>query len=173
MTKRRLQRAARDGRRMTATGAGLLMAAAQANEMMDAAQRTIAFRTDLMRQAADDPIRGDHRELARMGHEKLEAASTGGWAVLTGWNAINRELASFWQSQLQAGMVAASHLLRCRTPAAAQGVQVAFVQGTFERSTSSALRLAELTTRMMGASLHPYHGRATRNARRLERAAGR
>ena len=173
MTKRRLQRAARDSRRMTATGTGLLLAAAQANEMMDAAQRTIGFRADLMRRAADDPIRGDYKELARIGQEKLEAASTGEWAVLTGWQAISRERASLWQRQLQAGIAAASDLSRCRTAAAALGVQAAFVQGALERSASSALRLAELTTRMMDAALHPYHGRATRNARRLERAAGR
>jgi Phasin protein len=173
MSIRKTQRATQDALRLAAIGNGFLLAAIQFGEMLNAAQRVIGHRTELLHEAGRDPLRGDHAEFTRMVSEKAEASLFGMQAVTNGWYAIGRELTTYCQKQSQAAAASVVELSRCRDPAAAMRVQAAFAEQTFQRSTRSAIRLAGITTKMLGATLAPFHGRATRNAERLARAAAR
>src|SRR3569832_1910810 len=76
--KRKLQRTARDARKLTRTLAAATASTVKTGELAVASGEVIARRVALGAATLADPASADHREFTRMIAEKVTALSTGG-----------------------------------------------------------------------------------------------
>ena len=166
-TRRNLRRA----RSVTRTGASFARTGAKLGEAALGALQVVAHRGEVLRQAGADPLRADHAEIVRMGHEKVEAAMLAGAALLEVSAKAQRLLARHWWQEVGAGTRAALGIARASTPAAALGVQAGALAGTLERLASLSTGLAALSAAGSAAAALPYNRRIARNARRLAGSA--
>lgn len=129
-------------------------------ETMGAANDVVAARTALIGSAMRSPLTGDHRELARMVPEKVEAFSSVGSAGVSAWWAAQ----SAWADEMQhLGAIA----MRGRAPTPGEWTALA------SRMARVGLESVEAVARLGSASIAPVHRKATANARRLKRKAAR
>ncbi|WP_119460583.1 phasin family protein [Rhodospirillaceae bacterium SYSU D60014] len=141
--------------------------------MTTAGLATIGYRLPMIAQALATPGDADHRELHRMGFEKLEAATDSGQALARGWTAMQRSLTDGMIDQTRLATRCFAAVLHCRTTGQAAATQQRYAQASIESGFAVGIRLTELTVRMTATALDPLHSRATKNARRLARAAAR
>lgn len=111
-------------------------------EMLTASSQVIGHRTQLMLKAGAVPSRADQAEFTLMGSEKLVACADVAGRAARGWLALNEQWMRAWF-----GAVASPHAL-------ASNVEQAFA-------------LSSAAARFSDDLLHPVHGKATANARRL------
>jgi hypothetical protein len=142
--------------RMMAAGASVAETSLRAFETASAAHSVIAARMPIIEAAMRSPMTGDHRELARMVPEKVEAFSRVGSATVSTWWTAQ----SMWMDHLQHLHAAAS---RGRAPTAAELGRLG------ERNTAAVLEVIEAAARLAADTLKPVHAKATSNARRLSR----
>jgi hypothetical protein len=167
MTVRKVQRSARRARSVARTGASFARTAADLGAAALGAVEVVTRRSEVLRLAGADPWRADHAELARMGHEKIEAAMLASTAWLGAAGRLQALLARHWWSEVGAGARAAMSLSRCATPAGALGVQAGALAGTLERLAGLSAALAALGAAGSAAAALPYNRRIAHNARRL------
>ena len=171
MTARKVRRSAGRGRSVARTGASFARTGANLGQAALGALEVVARRSEVLRLAGANPLRADHAELARMGHEKIEAAMLAGAAWLEVSAKVQRLLARHWWQEVGAGTRAALGLARATTPAAALGIQTGALAGTLERLASLSTGLAALSAAGSAAAALPYNQRIARNARRLAGSA--
>lgn len=167
MTLANLRRNARRSRSLVRTGASLARTGADLSQAALGALEVVTRRSEMLRLAGADPLRADHAELARMGHEKVEAAMLAGMALLEASAKAQRLLTRHWWQELGAGARATLGLSRCTTPAGALQVQAGALAGTFERLASLSAALAALSAAGSAAAALPYNRRIAQNAKRL------
>ena len=167
MTQRNLQRSTRRARSVARTGASLARTGAALGEAALGAFEVVARRSEVLRLAGADPLRADHAELARMGHEKIEAAMLAGAALLEVSAEAQSLLARHWWQEVGAGLRATLGLTRCTTAAGALGVQTGALAGSLERLAGLSTALAALSAAGGAAAALPYNQRIAQNAKRL------
>ena len=150
-------------------GASLL----KATELAVAATSVIGRRSWLGVQGAADPVNADYAELARLAPEKLDAFARSGAAVMAQFWEMQREVASLWVSQVDAGWKLALAMWQLPLPHHAGQLHADWVAGTVDRAASSAHSIAGRASRLHDHAIAPIHRTAARNARRLARAAHR
>jgi hypothetical protein len=112
-------------------------------EMLTASSQVISHRTRLMMNSAGAvPNAADCAELTLMGSEKFVACVDVAGRAARGWSSFGQQWAQAWLGAL----------------AKPQAVQANFEQ---------ALALSSAAARFSSDVLHPVHGKATANARRL------
>jgi hypothetical protein len=116
-------------------------------EMLVASSQVIGHRTHLMMNAGPIPSPDDCAEMTLMGSEKLVACADVAGRAARGWMSLNQQ----WSQALVDAMT---------TPQAI---------GT---NVKQALALSSAAARFSSDLLHPVHGKATANARRLGALAG-
>lgn len=141
--------------RLMAAGVSMAETSLRAFETVKAANDVVAARTPLIGAAARSPMTADHRELARMVPEKVEAFSRAGSATVSAWWTAQ----SAWMVQWQHFHAAA---LRGRAPTAAELGRLG------ERNMAALIEAIEATAKLASDTLRPVHSRATSNARRLK-----
>jgi hypothetical protein len=167
MTSRNLRRSARRSRSVARTGASFARTGGELSKAALGAFEVVARRSEVLRLAGAEPWRADHAELARMSHEKAEAAMLAGVALLEAAAKAQRLLTRHWWQEVGAGARAALGLSRCSTPVAALGVQAGAFAGSLERLTSLSAALAALSAAGSAAVALPYNQRIAHNAKRL------
>ncbi|MBT2186780.1 hypothetical protein [Sphingobium nicotianae] len=140
--------------RLMAAGTSIAETGLRAFETARAAGEVIAARTPIIETAMRSPLTGDHRELARMVPEKVEAFSRAGSAAVSAWWTAQ----SAWMDHLQHFHAAA---LRGGVPTPADLGRLG------ERNTTALLEAVEATVQLASDTLAPIHTKATSNARRL------
>lgn len=146
--------------RMMTAGWSMTQTGMRMVETMGAANEVMAARTTLIGSAMRIPLTGDHRELARMVPEKVDAFSRVGSATVAAWWAAQ----SAWVGEMQnLGTMA----MRGRPPTAVELAQLG------ERMTARGLESVEAAAQLGSTALAPVHRKATANARRLKRQAKR
>jgi hypothetical protein len=139
---------------MMAAGASVAETSRRAFETASAANSVIAARMPMIEAAMRSPMTGDHRELARMVPEKVDAFSRAGSATVSAWWTAQ----STWMDHFQHLHAAA---LRWRAPTAAELGRLG------ERNTAAMLGAIEAAAGLAADTLKPVHAKATSNARRL------
>ncbi len=172
MTVSKVRRSAGRARSIARTGASFARTGANLGQAALGALEVVTRRSEVLRRAGADPLRADHAELARMGHEKIEAAMLAGAALLELSAKVQGLLARHWWHEVGAATRAALGLARSATPAAALSVQAGALAGMLERAASLSTGLAALNAAGSAAAALPYNQRIARNARRLA-ASGR
>ena len=167
MTVRKVRRSAGRARSIARTGASFARTGANLGQAALGALEVVTRRSEVLRRAGADPLRADHAEVARMGHEKIEAAMLAGAALLELSAKAQKLLARHWWQEVGAGARAALGVSRCTTPAAALRVQAGALAGTLERFASLSAALAALTAAGSAAAALPYNQRIEQNVKRL------
>lgn len=140
--------------RMMAAGASMGQTGLRALETISAANTVIAARTPIINLAMFSPLTGDHKEMARMVPEKVEAFSRAGSATLSGW----WKAQAAWMGHMQHfGAMA----VRGRFPTVRDMIDM------HERRGSMMIEAMEAAAGMGADALAPVHDTATANARRL------
>jgi len=142
--------------------------ALRTGEMLVASAQVIGHRTHRMAAAGHSPSLRDRREFARMGLEKVEAASESWWAMGQQMAAMNAQLVMrAWQGLVAAGT---AWLVFGSSRTLPQLLQRQIALGrSLSQSAHPASHLSHATARVVGHGLKPIHSRATANARRLRR----
>jgi hypothetical protein len=143
--------------------------AMRTGEMLVASAQVIGHRTSRMASAGHSPSPRDRREFARMGIEKVQAASESVWAMGRHLTTMNAQLgARAWKDLMEAGNAWMSLAASRNVPQAVER-QVKLMRSV-SQSAASASKLSGAAARMTGQGLAPIHSRATANAKRLSRA---
>lgn len=146
--------------RMIAAGWSMAQTGLRVAETMGAANEVVKARSALIGSAVRSPMESDHRELARMVPEKVEAFSDAGAATVKAWWAAQ----SAWTTEMQhLGAMAA----RGRLPTMGELAELG------GRMTSFGLASVEGAARLGASSIAPVHRTATSNASRLKRKGKR
>lgn len=169
MTLRKARRSARQARSVARTGASFARTGADLGQAALGAFEVVARRSEVL--AGAEPWRADHAELARMGHEKIEAAMLAGTALLEVGARLQALLARHWWQEIGAGTRLALGVSRCATPAGVLKVQAGALAGTLERLAGLSTAAAALSAAGSAAAALPYNRRIADNARRLAREA--
>lgn len=140
---------------MMKAGAAAADAGVKLAETMAASADVVQSRSRTIAEACRDPIGGDHRELARMMPEKVEAFGAAGRIAFAEFSALQSAAFADWQRMAVLAMSG-------RAPSADE------LAGMASRSS----RLTERASKAAGKALAPIHRSATGNARRLKRKAG-
>lgn len=173
MTPRGAQRATKFAGDLWSSSAMAAQTAIDLWAMTSAGLTTIGYRLPMIAQALATPGDANHRELHRMGFEKLAAASDSGQALALGWMAVQRILADGLIDQTRLATRSFGATLHHRTADQLAATQRRYAQASIDAGFALGLRLTGVTVRMAAAALDPLHSRTTDNARRLERAAVR
>ena len=115
-------------------------------EMLRASSEVIGHRTRMMMTAGPLPGPADCAEFTLMGSEKVVAFADAAGRAARGWMALNQQWTSAW-------------LGAAASPQA------------FNRNMKQAMALSSAAARLSSDVLHPVHGKATANARRLAASA--
>lgn len=121
---------------------------AKTMEMLAAASQVIAHRTCMMMNAGAMPSAADRAEFTLMWSEKVAAFADVAGRAAQGWMKLNEQLVRAWLGALS-------------------GPQK--LQANIDQATA----LSSAAARLSGDLLHPVHGKATANARRLAAQARR
>lgn len=132
------------------TWLGLWRTGRRFSETMTASGTVINSRTQMMREAARDPIHGNYAELGRMMPEKVEAFAEAGASIMTDFCAIQLQNWTNWNQIMLAAMTG-------RAPTYSDWRRLAVKQS---RTTQRAIRAS-------GKALAPVHRAALANAKRL------
>ena len=164
---KKLRRAVRDGQRIQRTADAGTLAALKGATLAQAAGHVVAKRTALGLVAMANLAQADHAEFARIVPEKIEAFRASAIALM-GYSAeLAQQAARYASSEIAIASEAVVDLARCRTPAAAIGIQSQFATTWFARARSRSIAVAALAVRSYGAVTTPVHQVAIRNSRRL------
>jgi hypothetical protein len=167
MSIRKIRRSARRAQSLARTGTSLAGTGVELGQAALGAAEVMARRSEVLGRAVADPLRADHAEIARMAHEKAEAAMLAAAALLEIAGKAQTLLARHWWREVGAGARASLGLGRCTTPAGALAVQATALAGTLERLAGLSAALAALTAAGSAAAALPYHRRIGQNASRL------
>jgi hypothetical protein len=167
MTK--IQRAARDVRKLSRTLAAASANTLKGGELAVASGEVIARRMALGAAAFADPMTADHVEFSRMVPEKMAAVSAVAAIVQQRSTAVIAEMTRFAAREATLALRAAAELALCRSPADLAAAQSRLLLGWFSRAVSQSLALGALAMSAGGAMLVPVHRAATDNAKRLRR----
>ncbi len=129
-------------------------------ETMGAAGEVVHARTGLIDSAMRSPMTADHRELARMVPEKVEAFSRAGSAGVSAWWAAQ----SAWAAEMQHFGVMA---MRGRPPTIGELTEIG------DRMTALGVKSMEGAARLGASTVAPVHRKVVSNARRLRRKGKR
>jgi hypothetical protein len=114
-----------------------------------------------------NPAQADHAEFTRIVPEKMEAFRASAIALMRCSGELAQQAARFASSEIAIASEAVADLARCRTPAAAIGIQSQFATAWFARTLSRSIAVGALAVRSYGAVTTPVHQVAIRNSRRL------
>ena len=165
---KKLRRAVRDGRQIQRAASASAPAALKGATLARAAGgHVVAKRTALGLVAMANPAQAAHAEFARIVPEKIEEFRASAIALM-GYSAeLAQQAARFASSEIATASEAVVDLARCRTPAAAIGIQSQFATAWFARALSQSIAVGALAVRSYGAVTSPVHQVAIRNSRRL------
>ena len=137
-------------------------------EMSIASAQVIAHRTARIAAAGPNPNARDRQEFARMGREKIEAATASASAIASQLASVNYLLGARSLRHAATGTAALMSLASSRsaTQLLARQAKLAWIM---VRSAETALALSSSGVRVAALGLKPVHARATANARRLGR----
>lgn len=146
--------------RMMTAGWSMTQTGMRMAETIGAANEVMAARATLIGSAIHSPLTSDHRELARMVPEKVDAFSRMGSATVAAWWTAQ----SAWVGEMQhlSAMAMRGRPITA-TELAALGA----------RMTARALESVEAAAQLGSSALAPVHRKATANAKRLRRKAAR
>lgn len=140
--------------------------ALKTQEMLLSSGSVIQLRTERMARAGLSPNEADLAEFQLMGHEKLEAASASGAAMVNQLHTTHFTLVQRAAQEWLDGTTALLSLSISISPA-----QIAtHTKGLAVATTRSAALASQLTSagaRIMQRGLKPIHAKTTSNARRL------
>lgn len=140
--------------------------AMKTTEMLISSGQVIGARVDQMARAGATPNARDRKEFARMGSEKVRAATESSLAMAARLQSMNGNLwLRAWQ-QWFGGATALMSLGASKTWGQAVQRQGA-VYRSMARSADTASQLSNATARLAHSGLAPVHRAATANARRL------
>lgn len=165
MMKRRKH--GRAARHIAASGTALAKRFRADAEMAAASTRVVAHRTGMLAEALTkaDPLAGV--EVARMGAEKMSAATQGGAAALVESFGAGRLWFGLWFRQTARTMALASALSGTRTQSGALSVATRTVEAMSADLITTGLALTRLVQNVADAAIQPIHRTAVANARRL------
>lgn len=135
-------------------------------EMSMASAQVITHRTTRMAAAGPTPDARDRQEFARMGQEKVEAATESARAIAAHLATVNLKLGARAFRHMTTGTAALMSLAASRSVGQSMARQAKLAK-TLSRSAKTAFELSGSTARLAGRGLRPIHARATANARRL------
>jgi hypothetical protein len=164
---KKIRRAARDGRRALHTARAVAQATRKGATLAQAASHVAAKRTALGLAAMANPASANQAELSRIVPEKLSAFGGSAIAAMRCSGELAAQASRFASSEIASATIAAADLTRCRTPAAAIGVQSQFVTGWFFRALSHSIAVNALVMRSYRDVMTPVHQVVIRNSRRL------
>jgi hypothetical protein len=136
------------------------------NDMLLSSGSVIQARTQRMVQAGLSPSAADLAEMQLMGHEKLEAASESGAAIVNQLHTTQFALTNRAVQQWLGGAVALFSMATSVTPAQILTHAKALASAA-TRSAATVSQLSSAGARIVQRGLKPIHAKATSNARRL------
>jgi hypothetical protein len=142
--------------------------AVDTGEMLFSSGQVITARVQQIARAGSNPSQRDRREMLLMGSEKVKAATQSAFAVATGLQAANLQLATRAWQQWMTSFTAFGALAGSRSLGEALSRQHRLAQA-LQRSGHSSSRMSADAARLASAALLPVHAAATANARRLAR----
>ena len=137
-------------------------------ETLEASGRVIAKRMTILSEAMADPLHANHAELARMGTEKVTAATASAEALIEGGVDLARVSCSIAEREADHGVTLLNQLSQSRTLTDAAVLQAQWGFAVMTRAWSDS---QDLTARMLSTQarvLSPIHRTVTRNATRLK-----
>ncbi|MCX7356423.1 MAG: hypothetical protein NTY59_16720 [Alphaproteobacteria bacterium] len=136
-------------------------------ELAAASTRVVAHRTTMLAEAltSADPRAGV--EVARMGAEKISAATQGGAAALVESFSAGRLWFGLWFRQTARTMALASALSGTRTQSGALSVATRTMEAMSADLLTTGMALTRLVQNVTDAAIQPIHRTAVANARRL------
>lgn len=164
---KKIRRAARGGRRVQHTARAVARATRKGPALAQAASHVASKRTALGLAAMANPAGANQAEFSRIVPEKLSAFRGSAIAVMRCSGEMAAQASRFASSEIASATAAAADLARCRTPAAAIGVQSRFVTAWLFRALSHSIAVSALVVRSYGDIVTPVHRVVMRNSRRL------
>jgi competence protein ComEA len=141
-------------------GKRTIEAAAQTGKAgMEALERVGDKSSEALGLAASSASRS-YDELASQGAEGLDAMAASGGALFETMQELHRGWLSFAQAQFSESMQAGQEFARCRSPRDLLELQMRYTRSSADRILTEASKLAELSVRVVNASLQPLLARA-------------